>query len=160
LRDPQDGTAWREFVDLYLPLVYGYVRKQGLQDADAADLSQEVLQAVASAIGRLDYDPRRGRSATGCSPSFATSCPTGGGRSPPGGGRPGRGLSPRIPPRTAPPASPPMPQPTPFSPVPPAAPPPPPGAMASHRTPPPSQAFSLPPRHDDVSQNLTVSSLL
>ena len=29
----------REFVDLYAPLVYGYARKQGLQDADAADLS-------------------------------------------------------------------------------------------------------------------------
>jgi len=38
LRDAQDGEAWREFVDLYAPLVYGYARKQGLQDADAADL--------------------------------------------------------------------------------------------------------------------------
>ncbi len=60
LRDPQDAAAWREFVDLYTPLVYGYARKQGLQDADAADLSQEVLRAVAGAVGRLDYDPRRG----------------------------------------------------------------------------------------------------
>ena len=42
LRDPQDGTAWAEFVDLYAPLVYAYARKQGLQDADAADLSQDV----------------------------------------------------------------------------------------------------------------------
>ncbi len=41
LRDAQDGGAWREFVDLYAPLVYGYARKQGLQDADAADLSQD-----------------------------------------------------------------------------------------------------------------------
>jgi RNA polymerase sigma factor (sigma-70 family) len=31
-----------------------------LQDADAADLSQEVLTAVAGAVGRLQYDPRRG----------------------------------------------------------------------------------------------------
>src|SRR5881227_2134577 len=60
LRDPQDEAAWRDFVDLYAPLVYGYARKQGLQDADAADLSQAVLSSVASAIGRLDYDPRRG----------------------------------------------------------------------------------------------------
>jgi RNA polymerase sigma factor (sigma-70 family) len=60
LRDPQDGSAWREFVDLYGPLVYGYARKQGLQDADAADLCQDVLGAVAGAVGRLDYDPRRG----------------------------------------------------------------------------------------------------
>ena len=60
LRDPRDGPAWGEFVDLYAPMVYGYLRKQGLQDADAADLSQEVLGAVAGAVGRLEYDPRRG----------------------------------------------------------------------------------------------------
>jgi RNA polymerase sigma-70 factor (ECF subfamily) len=60
LRDARDGEAWREFVDLYAPLVYGYARKQGLQDADAADLCQDVLTAVAGAVGRLEYDPRRG----------------------------------------------------------------------------------------------------
>jgi RNA polymerase sigma-70 factor (ECF subfamily) len=60
LRDPQDVGAWREFIDLYVPLVYGYARKQGLQDADAADLTQEVLGAVLTSIHRLDYDPDRG----------------------------------------------------------------------------------------------------
>jgi RNA polymerase sigma-70 factor (ECF subfamily) len=60
LRDPRDGAAWREFVDLYGPLVYGYAHKQGLQDADAADLCQEVLRAVAGGVGRLEYDPARG----------------------------------------------------------------------------------------------------
>jgi RNA polymerase sigma-70 factor (ECF subfamily) len=60
LRDPRDGEAWAEFVDLYGPLVYGYARRQGLQDADAADLSQDVLTAVAGAVGRLEYDPARG----------------------------------------------------------------------------------------------------
>jgi RNA polymerase sigma-70 factor (ECF subfamily) len=60
LRDPQDERAWAEFVELYAPLIYGYARKQGLQDADAADLSQEVFRAVAGAVGRLEYDPARG----------------------------------------------------------------------------------------------------
>src|SRR5436190_14806884 len=60
LRDPRDEAAWREFVDLYVPVIYGYARKQGLQDADAADLTQDVLRAVAGAVGRLDYDPARG----------------------------------------------------------------------------------------------------
>src|SRR3954469_7131603 len=60
LRDRRDQEAWTEFVDLYVPLVYGYLRKQGLQDADAADLCQEVLGAVAGAVGRLEYDPARG----------------------------------------------------------------------------------------------------
>jgi RNA polymerase sigma factor (sigma-70 family) len=60
LRDPQDEEAWRQFVDLYAPMVYGYARRQGLQDADAADLSQDVLRAVNGGVGRLEYDPARG----------------------------------------------------------------------------------------------------
>src|SRR5712672_2381852 len=60
LRNPQDEVAWTQFVDLYAPLVYGYARKQGLQDADAADLCQDVLGAVAGAVARLEYDPLRG----------------------------------------------------------------------------------------------------
>jgi RNA polymerase sigma-70 factor (ECF subfamily) len=60
IRDPQDRQAWAEFVEIYAPLVYGFAHKQGLQDADAADLTQEVLRAVARSAGRLDYDPRRG----------------------------------------------------------------------------------------------------
>jgi RNA polymerase sigma-70 factor (ECF subfamily) len=60
LRDARDADAWQQFVRLYAPLVYGFARRRGLQDADAADLTQEVLRAVAGAAGRLDYDPRRG----------------------------------------------------------------------------------------------------
>jgi RNA polymerase sigma-70 factor (ECF subfamily) len=60
LRDSQDEGAWSQFVEIYAPLVYGFARKQGLQDADAADLTQDVLQAVSGGIRRLDYDPRRG----------------------------------------------------------------------------------------------------
>ncbi len=60
LGDARDSAAWTQFVDLYAPLVYGYARKQGLQDADAADLAQEVLVNVAGAVGRLEYDPSRG----------------------------------------------------------------------------------------------------
>ncbi len=60
LRDPRDGDAWARFVDLYAPLIYGYGRKRGLQDADAADLTQDVLRAVCSGIRRLEYDSRRG----------------------------------------------------------------------------------------------------
>jgi RNA polymerase sigma-70 factor (ECF subfamily) len=60
LRDPRDQEAWRTFVNLYGPLIYGFGRKNGLQDADAADLTQAVFGAVNSGIGRLDYDPARG----------------------------------------------------------------------------------------------------
>jgi RNA polymerase sigma factor (sigma-70 family) len=60
LRDPQNEAAWAQFLDIYGPLVYGFVRKQGLQDADASDLAQEIMQAVCGAVGRFEYDHRRG----------------------------------------------------------------------------------------------------
>jgi RNA polymerase sigma-70 factor (ECF subfamily) len=60
LCDSRDEGAWSQFVELYAPLVYGFARKHGLQDADAADLTQNVLQAVSGGIRKLDYDPRRG----------------------------------------------------------------------------------------------------
>lgn len=60
LADPRDRTAWQQFVELYGGLVYGFARNHGLQDADAADLTQEVLLTLAGAAGRWQYDPARG----------------------------------------------------------------------------------------------------
>jgi RNA polymerase sigma-70 factor (ECF subfamily) len=60
LRDLQDRQAWGQFVEVYAPLIYGYARKRGLQDADAADLTQACLRQVAARVGSLEYDPRRG----------------------------------------------------------------------------------------------------
>ena len=60
IRDPQDRDAWRQFVALYAPLIHGLARGRGLQDADAADLTQEVLRVVADAVPDLRYDPARG----------------------------------------------------------------------------------------------------
>jgi RNA polymerase sigma factor (sigma-70 family) len=60
LRDGSDAGAWQEFVRLYAPVIYGFARKRGLQDADAADLMQEVLRSVSMAAERLEYDPARG----------------------------------------------------------------------------------------------------
>lgn len=61
IRDGANHIAWQEFVNLYGPVVYGFARKRGLQDADAADLMQDVLRfPVSSAIGRLEYDRSQG----------------------------------------------------------------------------------------------------
>lgn len=60
IRDPRDQAAWVRFVDLYAPLVYGFLRKRCVQEADAADLTQDVLRQVAAAAQRLEYDERRG----------------------------------------------------------------------------------------------------
>lgn len=60
IRDASDREAWRQFVDLYAPLIYGLARKRGLQDADAADVTQDVFRAVAVAVPSWNYDPKRG----------------------------------------------------------------------------------------------------
>ncbi len=60
LRDARDALAWKQFVQLYAPLVYGFARRRGLQDADAADVTQEVLRAVARGVAGLVYDPDKG----------------------------------------------------------------------------------------------------
>ena len=59
IQDPNDADAWRVFFDLYAPVIYGLC-KRGLQDADAADLMQDVLRSVVAAAGRLHYDPAKG----------------------------------------------------------------------------------------------------
>ncbi|WP_425618250.1 RNA polymerase sigma factor [Anatilimnocola sp. NA78] len=60
LRDGENHVAWQEFSRLYGPVIYGFARRRGLQDADAADLMQDVMRSVSSAIGRLDYDRKQG----------------------------------------------------------------------------------------------------
>src|SRR6516225_7493276 len=60
IRDGSNHDAWQEFIKLYGPVVYGFARKRGLQDADAADLMQDVMRSVSTAIGRLDYDRNQG----------------------------------------------------------------------------------------------------
>jgi RNA polymerase sigma-70 factor (ECF subfamily) len=61
LKRSGDGEAWQTFVDLYLPLVYYYCTRRGLQDADARDVTQQVLANVHRAIDSFEYDPSRGR---------------------------------------------------------------------------------------------------
>ena len=60
IRDAQNNAAWEQFIDLYTPLVFTHCRGRGLQEADAADVSQEVMRAVAAAIRRFEYDRARG----------------------------------------------------------------------------------------------------
>ena len=60
IRDADDSRSWSEFVEIYTPLLYNYFMARGLNDADAADLGQEVMRSVAKAIARFDYDPEKG----------------------------------------------------------------------------------------------------
>lgn len=57
------GTAepGGEFVRLYTPLIFRYCQRHGLQEADAADVAQEVMRTAARELPSFHYDPRRGR---------------------------------------------------------------------------------------------------
>jgi RNA polymerase sigma-70 factor (ECF subfamily) len=46
-----DAAAWERLSTLYAPLVFYWCRSRGLRDADAADLVQDVFQAVATHLG-------------------------------------------------------------------------------------------------------------
>jgi RNA polymerase sigma-70 factor (ECF subfamily) len=46
LRDSPDAASWQRLVDLYTPLIQGWLRRQGLQPADADDLAQDVLAVL------------------------------------------------------------------------------------------------------------------
>jgi len=53
-----DPRAWERFVALYGPLVYRWCRRAGLQEADAADVGQDVFRTVSSSLG--GFEPRNG----------------------------------------------------------------------------------------------------
>lgn len=61
LRDTRDELPWRRFVDVYMPLLYQYSVRNGLQDNDAQDVVQEVLVQVYRSFRTFQYNPERGR---------------------------------------------------------------------------------------------------
>src|SRR5262245_58948456 len=61
LKNPADQAAWTEFVQIYRPIVCRVAQRQGLQDADAEDLAQQVLASVAAAVHRFNPDRARAR---------------------------------------------------------------------------------------------------
>jgi len=52
----RDAEAWERLFQLYTPMVYGWARRSGLRDSDAADISQEVFRAVARSIDDFQRD--------------------------------------------------------------------------------------------------------
>ncbi len=60
LRDRADAEAWQRLVDLYSPLLSGWLRRHALQEADVDDLVQEVLVTVAREAPRFQHSGRPG----------------------------------------------------------------------------------------------------
>jgi RNA polymerase sigma-70 factor (ECF subfamily) len=61
VRDPADRAAWHEFVEIYRPVILRLARQKGMQDADAEDVAQEVLAAVAKAVEQREHDRKRAK---------------------------------------------------------------------------------------------------
>jgi RNA polymerase sigma-70 factor (ECF subfamily) len=57
--DPGNQAAWGEFVEHYGAKIYGWCRKWDLQEADAQDVTQNVLLKLAQKLREFAYDPAR-----------------------------------------------------------------------------------------------------
>jgi RNA polymerase sigma factor (sigma-70 family) len=54
---PANPAAWDEFVERYGPVIVGWCRRWGLQELDAADVTQTVLLHMADKLRSFTYDP-------------------------------------------------------------------------------------------------------
>lgn len=61
LRDADNHTVWRQWVERYRPLAVGYARRVGVPEAEAEDVAQTALLEFARAYREGKYDRERGR---------------------------------------------------------------------------------------------------
>jgi RNA polymerase sigma-70 factor (ECF subfamily) len=57
--DPTDHAAWDVFVERYGRHIYRWCRQWKLQDADAEDVTQNILLKLAQKLRHFAYDPSR-----------------------------------------------------------------------------------------------------
>jgi RNA polymerase sigma-70 factor (ECF subfamily) len=57
IKTPENRQAWDEFIAIYRPAIYRMARQRGLQDADAQDVTQDILVRVTNAIGQYEQQP-------------------------------------------------------------------------------------------------------
>jgi RNA polymerase sigma-70 factor (ECF subfamily) len=58
-QNPTDQAAWDAFVERYGRHIYRWCRQWQLQDADALDLTQDILAKLAQKLRDFHYDPSR-----------------------------------------------------------------------------------------------------
>jgi RNA polymerase sigma factor (sigma-70 family) len=58
-QDPSDQAGWDEFVERYGPHIYRWCRQWKLQDADAEDVTQDILVKLTQKLRAFTYDPSR-----------------------------------------------------------------------------------------------------
>ena len=60
LKNWDDQEGWREFFETYWRLIYSVAMKAGFKDAEAQDIVQETVIAVAKKMRGFKYDPQIG----------------------------------------------------------------------------------------------------
>jgi RNA polymerase sigma-70 factor (ECF subfamily) len=55
-----DEGAWVDLSRLYKPLIYGYLRRQSVPEAEQDDLVQEILIAIVRGLPEFEHSGRRG----------------------------------------------------------------------------------------------------
>jgi len=60
LKNWQDDSSWQEFFDTYWKLIYGVARQAGMTDAEAQDIVEDTMAAVARHMPKFKYDPAIG----------------------------------------------------------------------------------------------------
>ena len=60
LRVQPDAESWRRLVELYTPLIHGWLRRHGVTMTDADDLTQEVMAVVVRELPGFEHNLQRG----------------------------------------------------------------------------------------------------
>jgi len=56
VRDADDSQAWSEFVTIYTPIIFSFLRKRGLSPTDAEDVTQDTFHAISQALPKFNLD--------------------------------------------------------------------------------------------------------
>src|SRR6266849_3626698 len=60
LRSTPDAESWRRLVDLYTPLIQGWLRRLAVPPSDADDLTQEVMTVLVRELPQFKHNQQRG----------------------------------------------------------------------------------------------------
>jgi RNA polymerase sigma-70 factor (ECF subfamily) len=61
VKDPRDESSWREFVDIYEPLLYRYARLRGLTHENAQEVVQDSFTQLVQSMPEFEYSSDKGK---------------------------------------------------------------------------------------------------
>lgn len=61
VRNLRDEVSWRDFAEIYEPLIYRYARLRGLIHEDAREIVQECMALLVQQMPGYEYSPEKGR---------------------------------------------------------------------------------------------------